>query len=415
MRCTLDWKSRLPIVKWLPNYKWHSLQCDLIAGITVGLMVIPQGLAYGVLAGLPPQYGLYNAFMGSFIYCLLGTSKDITLGPTAIMSLMVATYGRENDAHYALALSFFSGLIQLVMGVFSLGFIVRFIPIPVISGFTSSAAIIIGCGQLPSILGMEGMPKNLVPRLHKTFSNIVKTNYLDVILGIACVVLLEFLRRVNRMPVLYKREASTSKRIMKKIVWFVSVGRNAVIVFFTTFLALTMETHGDGGHFTLTGSIKKGLPTFEVSSGFYRCFVGIYLNNSLYKIVHFIQFKQVPKLESHDGNSTITTVQILTQIEGGLIVLPLIGFLESVAIAKAFARKNKYKVDPSQELIALGLANFIGAFCSAYPVTGSFSRTAVNSISGVATPLGGKCFLGLSVKLHLLHPNRRVQFLFWRL
>ena len=97
----------------------------------------------------------------------------------------------------------------------------------------------------------------------------------------------------------------------------------------------------------------------------------------------------MPQLTSHDGNNTITTTQILTQIEGGLIVLPMIGFLESVAIAKAFARKNKYKVDPSQELIALGLANFIGAFCSAYPVTGSFSRTAVNSISGVATPLGG--------------------------
>ena len=97
----------------------------------------------------------------------------------------------------------------------------------------------------------------------------------------------------------------------------------------------------------------------------------------------------MPKLSSHEGNNTITTTQLLTRIEGGLIVLPMIGFLESIAIAKAFARKNKYKVDPSQELIALGLANFVGAFCSAYPVTGSFSRTAVNSISGVATPLGG--------------------------
>ncbi|XP_046856646.1 sodium-independent sulfate anion transporter-like isoform X2 [Xenia sp. Carnegie-2017] len=371
MRCTLDWKSRLPIVKWLPKYNLQSLQSDLIAGITVGLMVIPQGLAYGVLAGLPPQYGLYNAFMGSFIYCFLGSSKDVTLGPTAIMSLMVATYGRQNDAHYAVALSFFSGLLQLLMGLFSLGFIVRFIPIPVISGFTSAAAIIIGFGQLPGILGMSGMPKKLVPRLHKTFSNIAKTNYWDVVLGVACVLLLEAFRRVNRMAILYKREESMSKRIMKKIVWFVSVGRNAVIVFFTTFLALMMETHGNGGHFTLTGAIKKGLPKFEV-----------------------------PKLTSHDGNSTISTTQILTEIEGGLIVLPMIGFLESVAIAKAFARKNRYKVDPSQELIALGIANFVGAFCSAYPVTGSFSRTAVNSISGVATPLGG-VFTGGLVMLAL--------------
>ena len=227
-------------------------------------MVIPQGLAYGVLAGLPPQYGLYNAFVGSFLYCLLGSSKDVTLGPTAIMSLMVATYGRKNDPNFAMALSFFSGLIQLVMGLFSLGFIVRFIPIPVISGFTSSAAIIIGCGQLPGILGLEGMPKNLVPRLHKTFTNIKQTKYWDVIMGLACVVLLELLRRVNRLPMLYKRDSSQSKRMMKKMVWFVSVGRNAVIVFFTTFLVLMMETNGTTGFFTLTGQIKKGLPKFGV-------------------------------------------------------------------------------------------------------------------------------------------------------
>ena len=254
----INWRNRLPITKWLPNYNWAFLQSDLIAGITIGLMVIPQGLAYGVLAGLPPQYGLYNAFLGGFVYCLLGSSKDVTLGPTAIMSLMVATYGRENDPNFAMALSFFSGIIQLVMGMFSLGFIVRFIPIPVISGFTSSAAIIIGCGQLPAILGLERMPKNLIPRLHKTFASIKQTNHWDVILGLACIVLLEVLRRVNRMPMLYKRDASQSKRILKKMVWFISVGRNAVMVFFTTFVVLTMESHGQRDLFTLTGSIKKG-------------------------------------------------------------------------------------------------------------------------------------------------------------
>ena len=263
-RCRVNWRNRLPITKWLPSYSWHSLQCDMIAGITVGLMVIPQGLAYGVLAGLPPQYGLYNAFAGSFLYCLLGSSKDVTLGPTAIMSLMVATYGRENDANFAMALSFFSGLIQLIMGMFSLGFIVRFIPIPVITGFTSSAAIIIGCGQLPGILGLGEMPKNLGPRLHKTFENIKLTNHWDVLLGLTCVAILELLRRVNRLPMLYKHEPSQSKRIVKKMIWFVSVARNAVIVFCATFMALMAETNGSMGYFTLTGDIKKGLPKFEV-------------------------------------------------------------------------------------------------------------------------------------------------------
>eukprot|EP00061_Rhincodon_typus_P014250 g41162.t1 len=174
-------KKRLPILVWLPQYSVQWLRMDLLAGMTVGLTVVPQGLAYAEIAGLPMlpdllsfssnfcsdlemqdgfnvrsmkyyplrvrKYGLYSSFMGCFVYCLLGTSKDITLGPTAIMSLLVASYA-NHDPVYAVLLAFLCGCFQLAMGILQLGFLVDFISYPVIKGFTSSAAVTIGFGQV---------------------------------------------------------------------------------------------------------------------------------------------------------------------------------------------------------------------------------------------------------------------------
>uniref|UniRef100_A0A481D7T9 Sodium-independent sulfate anion transporter-like n=1 Tax=Sus scrofa TaxID=9823 RepID=A0A481D7T9_PIG len=140
-------QKRLPFLAWLPNYTWYALKMDFIAGISVGLTVIPQALAYAEVAGLPPQYGLYSAFMGCFVYFFLGTSRDVTLGPTAIMSLLVSFYTFREPA-YAVLLAFLSGCIQLGMGFLRLGFLLDFISCPVIKGFTSAAAITIGFGQI---------------------------------------------------------------------------------------------------------------------------------------------------------------------------------------------------------------------------------------------------------------------------
>lgn len=147
-------KKTLPIVNWLPNYRLKTLKCDFIAGLTVGLTVIPQAMAYAALAGLELQFGLYSAFMGCFIYCLMGTSKDITMGPTAIMSILVAEYAHDPWTHgvdseettnvtLAILLTFLCGIIQILMTVFRLGFLVRYISHPVITGFTSAASIVI--------------------------------------------------------------------------------------------------------------------------------------------------------------------------------------------------------------------------------------------------------------------------------
>ncbi|XP_063097688.1 sodium-independent sulfate anion transporter isoform X5 [Cavia porcellus] len=141
------WQKRLPVLAWLPRYSLQWLKMDFIAGLSVGLTVIPQALAYAEVAGLPPQYGLYSAFTGCFVYVFLGTSRDVTLGPTAIMSLLVSFYTFHEPA-YAVLLTFLSGCIQLAMGLLHLGFLLDFISCPVIKGFTSAAAIIIGFGQI---------------------------------------------------------------------------------------------------------------------------------------------------------------------------------------------------------------------------------------------------------------------------
>lgn len=158
-RCLKNYlKRRLPPIKWIPKYSCQHFQGDVIAGLTVALTVIPQGLAYGQIAHLPAQYGLYSAFLCCFIYCFLGTAKDVTLGPTAIMSMLVAHYSEnfgESIAFYAVALSFYCGIIQLVLGILNLGIIVDFVSSSVLSAFTGAAALTIAGGQIKHLLGID--------------------------------------------------------------------------------------------------------------------------------------------------------------------------------------------------------------------------------------------------------------------
>lgn len=200
------------------------------------------------------------------MYCLLGTSKDVSIGPTAIMSLMVATYGNRNDpVNFALALSFFCGILWLLMGLLSLGFIVRLIPLPVISGFTSSAAIIIACGQLKNILGLSNVPRDFFPGWEKLISNIDQTKVWDLVLGLMCVALLEFLRYFAKTEWPSNNETTLCQKISRKIIWLVRMGRNAIIVFASALIAMAFH-YKNKMPFSLTGKVKEGLPNFEVNS-----------------------------------------------------------------------------------------------------------------------------------------------------
>ncbi|XP_064378934.1 sodium-independent sulfate anion transporter isoform X2 [Dromaius novaehollandiae] len=221
-------QKRLPILSWLPRYSLAWLQLDLIAGATVGLTVVPQALAYAEVAGLPVQYGLYSSFMGCFVYCFLGTAKDVTLGPTAIMSLLVSSYA-FHDPVYAVLLAFLSGCIQLAMGLLRLGFLLDFISCPVIKGFTSAASVTIGFSQVKNFLGLRGIPRQFFLQVYETLRRIGETRAGDAILGLACLVALTGLGAMKRRLSGAPGAEPLSARVSYLIVWISATGALAFL------------------------------------------------------------------------------------------------------------------------------------------------------------------------------------------
>lgn len=350
-------KSWLPILSWLPHYNLKWLQMDVLAGLTVGMTVVPQALAYASVAGLPVQFGLYSAFMGGFIYMFLGTSKDVTLGPTAIMSLLCfSVVGGEPNR--AVLLSLLCGIIQATMGLLRLGFLLDFISYPVIKGFTCAAAITIGFGQVKNILGLRDIPSEFVLEVYYTFAKIPEARVGDVVLGLLCLFLLITLTVMKRT--LPSDDAPTYIRVTRILIWGVSTMRNALVVVGATVVSFSWEAYGHQV-FSVTGETTEGLPPF----------------------------KPPPTSDTTTNGTNVTFGEIVEGFGGGLAVIPFMGLLESIAIAKAFGSQNGYRIVANQELLAIGLTNIMGSFVSAYPVTGSFGRTAVNSQTGVCTPAGG--------------------------
>ncbi|KAJ1526898.1 hypothetical protein ONE63_008450 [Megalurothrips usitatus] len=358
---------RLPITQWLPRYTWSLFLHDLMAGLTVGMTAIPQGIAYAVVAGLAPQYGLYSGFMGSFVYVFFGSTKDITVGPTAIMALMTQSYVLNFGPDFAVLLTFLSGCIIAVLGLLQLGFVVDFISMPVTVGFTSAAAITIASSQLKGLFGLKGRSDKFLDSIINFFEHIREVKGWDSALGVSTIVALLLMQRLSVLRVKGNPPGQTIskfRRIFGNTMWMVSLARNAIVVFFGVGLAYVLYINGHEP-FSLTGKIEEGFPPF-----------GLPPFNTVFK------------------NQTYNFVEMTSALGSSLIAIPLISILESIAIAKAFSKGKA--VDATQEMIALGLGNMAGSFVRSMPVTGSFTRTAVNNASGVRTPAGG-IFTGLLV------------------
>ncbi|XP_053684275.1 sodium-independent sulfate anion transporter-like isoform X2 [Sabethes cyaneus] len=339
-------KKRLPILRWLPDYSRQYFVEDIVAGLTVGLTVIPQGIAYAVVANLEPQYGLYSAFMGCFVYFLFGTCKDITIGPTAIMSLMVQVHVSNLGPAFAILSAFLAGCIVLVLGLLNLGFLVQFISMPVTAGFTSAAAITIASGQVKSLLGLPGKSNEFLESWINVVENIHLTRLWDSILGIGTIVILMLMMRLKNLEGRWKIAGK-----------YLSLSRNAIVVIGGSLLAYGLSTEGVVP-FLLTGNVTSGLPPF-----------------------------QLPPFSTVVNNQTYTFTDMVSELGTSVLALSLIAILECVAIAKAFSKGKT--IDATQEMIAVGLCNVAGSFFSSMPVTGSFTRSAVNNSSGVRTPAGG--------------------------
>lgn len=328
----MKFKSFLPILEWLPNYKKSYLNGDLSAGLTVGVMLIPQGMAYAMIAGLPPVYGLYAAMIPQVIYAVFGTSRQLAVGPVAMDSLLVAagvsafaSVGSENYIALAVLLSLMMGVIQLAFGVLRFGFLVNFLSKPVISGFTSAAALIIGLNQLKHLLGVDLKGGSIFKIIYQAFESFSLINWISVAIGLGGIAIIKLIKKFKpSIPA-------------------------ALVVVVLGILAVQFGNLTSYG-VKVVGIVPEGLPSF-----------------------------QVPDI----------TTEFFTELIPVAVTLALIAFMEAISVAKAIQAKHKdeYELDNNQEMIGLGMGNIIGSFFGCYPTTGGFSRSAVNEQSGAKTNL----------------------------
>ncbi|XP_076275222.1 sodium-independent sulfate anion transporter-like isoform X1 [Rhynchophorus ferrugineus] len=365
--------KRVPILKWIPQYTSADGVGDLLAGITVGLTVIPQALAYGNIAGVPPQYGLYGSFLGCFIYILLGSCKDVPVGPTAVAALLTYQAVNGHGIEHAILLCFLSGIVQLIMGFFGLGFLIDFVSGPVSSGFTSAAALIIVTSQMKDLFGISASGNTFVDTWKSIFNDIHNIQLWDTVIGVVCIVVLLLLRVVAQLNFGDSPDSTKANKIINKSLWVFGTSRNAILVVISGIMGYFFCVSGEPP-FKVIGSIPEGLPDVKLPPFGYSI--------------------------SKNGTTTdVSFMEMIGNLGSGIIVVPLVGFLENMAICKAFS--NGKPIDATQELIAIGTSNLINSFVQSFPGTGSLSRSAVNNASGVRTPLGG-LYTGILVIVALL-------------
>jgi len=327
----MNLKQFFPFLKWVGEIKDKDiLRADVLAGITVALVLIPQSMAYAQLAGLPAYFGLYISFMPVMVAALWGSSRQLATGPVAVVSIMTATAlapVAASPEHYialAMFLALLVGLFQLFLGLFRLGVVVNFLSHPVIVGFTNAAAMVIGLSQLSKIFGVTMPGKasdHFMGRIWGVVEQIGDTHMLTLIMGVGAFLIMMGL----------KKYAAKLPGVL-------------IAVTVTTIISWMISFEEKGG--MVVGTIPEGLPNLEVP---------------------------------------IFSLDLVVTLLPSAIVIALVGFMEAISIAKAMAATTKDRIDPNQELIGQGLGNIAGSFTQAYPASGSFSRSAVNLNAGART------------------------------
>ena len=338
----------LPVLTWGRTYTRQSFTNDLTAAIIVTIMLIPQSLAYAMLAGLPPQMGLYASILPITLYAVFGTSRSLAVGPVAVVSLLtaasisrIATPGSDDYIVAAIALAFLSGVLLVAMGVFRLGFMANFLSHPVIAGFITASGLIIAASQLKAILGISAEGHNLVQLAESLWAHRQDINWITALIGSLTTAFLFWVRK-GLLPLLLALGLSEPvAKIMAK------TGPVAAIVATTALVwLLDLQSYG----VKIVGSVPQGLPPLTM-----------------------------PKFSLDLWSSLLTSA----------ILISVIGFVESISVAQTLAAKKRQRIDPDQELIGLGAANIGASFTSGFPVTGGFSRSVVNYDAGAETPAAG--------------------------
>lgn len=347
-QCDALLKQYFPILDWGRQYNSGALTNDLIAAIIVTLMLIPQSLAYAMLAGLPPQVGLYASILPLVAYTVFGTSRTLAVGPVAVISLMtavavgdIAAQGSFDYYLAAICLAFISGLILVIMGIFRLGFLANFLSHPVIAGFIIASGILIAAGQLKHILGVGGTGQNLIEIILGLVPQLGKINQPTLLTGVLVIGFLVLVR-------------TGLKRVLLRL--GIAVRIADIIVKSSPILAIVLTAWAswkyalDAVGVRIVGSIASGLPPFTMPS----------FDPGLWK-----------------------------SLLGPALLISVIGFVESVSVAQTLAAKRRQRIIPDQELIGLGAANIASALSGGFPVTGGFARSVVNHDAGAETPAAG--------------------------
>jgi SulP family sulfate permease len=338
----------LPILDWGSRYDRATLRDDLIAAVIVTVMLIPQSLAYALLAGLPAEVGLYASIAPLILYAVFGTSRTLAVGPVAVASLMTAAavgqFAEQGTSEYlgaAIALAVMSGLMLTAMGLLRLGFVANFLSHPVIAGFITASGLIIAAGQVPHLLGIPGGGHSLVEIIARIGGNIGGVNLATLLLALPTVAFLWWAR--SRMKGWLKARGLSD-------VAAGTVARTAPVaaVALTTLVAWGLALPGFG--VAIVGEIPAGLPA--------------------------------PALPPLDP-------ALWAQIAVPALLISIVGYVETISVAQTLAAKRRQRIDPDQELIALGAANIGSGLSGGFPVTGGFARSVVNFDAGAQTPAAG--------------------------
>lgn len=343
-----NFERHLPILQWAKTYDRDTFTSDSVAAIIVTIMLIPQSLAYALLAGLPAEIGLYASILPLVAYAIFGTSRVLAVGPVAVVSLMTAAavgnLGLTTTAEYVVAagtLAFISGVILTVLGVLRLGFLANFLSHPVIAGFITASGVLIATSQLKHILGISAHGHSLPGLISSLFENLGKVNLITVFIGLATVAFLFWVRK-GLKPLLL--QTGMTPRLADILAKAGPVAAVVVTTLFTWAFGL-----GDKG-VAIVGQVPMGLPPLTAPSFDLDMWGQLFISG---------------------------------------LLISIIGFVESVSVAQTLAAKRRQRIIPDQELVGLGASNIASSLTGGYPVTGGFARSVVNFDAGAQTPAAG--------------------------
>ncbi|WP_355660333.1 SulP family inorganic anion transporter [Halomonas salifodinae] len=357
-------KRYLPILQWLPDYRRQTLASDLLAALIVTIMLIPQSLAYAMLAGLPPEVGLYASIAPLVIYAIFGTSRTLAVGPVAVVSLMtaaavsqVAPQGSPEYLGAALVLALMSGLMLVLMGVARLGFLANFLSHPVISAFITASGLIIAASQLRHLLGVEASGHSLVPLLGSLAVALPATHWPTLLIGASTLAFLYAARR-------WLKPALVGLGVVERPADLLTKAAPIAAVAVTTLLTWGLGLDERG--VAVVGAVPAGLPPLTL-----------------------------PGLE----------FGLWRELAMAALLISIVGFVESVSVGQTLAAKRRQRIDPDQELVGLGASNIAASFSGGMPVTGGFARSVVNFDAGAETPAAGAfTAIGIGLAALLLTP-----------